>query len=110
VDERHRRIGLNEAMFREVNERIEELADQFRMRERPLELVCECGSLSCTSQIRMSASEYETIRRDPKLFVVYPGHETEEVEKVVDRREGYDVVRKHAGGPAEIAEDTNPRA
>jgi hypothetical protein len=110
VDERERRIALNEVVFREVNERIEELGDQFGLQERPLELVCECGDASCTSQIRMNASEYEEIRRDPTLFVIHPGHETAGVEELVDKRNGYHVVRKRAGGPAELAEDTNPRA
>lgn len=109
VDERKRRIAQNEVVFREVNERIEELADQFGLKGRPLELVCECGDMSCTSKIRISASYYEEVRRDPTLFVIFPGHEAAGVEEVVDKREDYEVVRKQAGGPAEIARDTNPR-
>lgn len=109
VDERERRISRNEVVFREVNERIEELADQFGLQEQSLELVCECGYASCTNQIRMTASEYEAVRRDPTLFVIYPGHEAAGVEEVVDKRDGYHVVRKRAGGPAELAEATDPR-
>ena len=46
VDERTRRIGLNEAVFREVNERIEGLAAEFKVGEG-LDLICECGDASC---------------------------------------------------------------
>jgi hypothetical protein len=110
MDERGRRIGLNEAVFREVNERIEDLAQTFSLAARHLDFVCECGDSSCTQQIRMTSGEYEELRADPLLFAVYPGHETPDVEDVVDRRDGYDVVRKHEGEPARVAQSTDPRS
>jgi hypothetical protein len=109
TDERTRRVGMNEAVFREVNERLEELAGEFGVRDERLELICECGNLSCADRIRMSAEEYEELRRDPTRFAIVPGHEIAEVESVVAHREGYSVVRKLPGTPAAVAEDTNPR-
>jgi hypothetical protein len=109
TDERARKIGVNEAMFREVNERIEDLAETFGLRERPLELICECGDASCTQQIAMTIGEYEALRKDAMLFAVYPGHEIADVERIVERRDGYDVIRKHEGAPARIARDTHTR-
>jgi hypothetical protein len=108
-DERARKIGVNEAMFRQVNERIGELAETFGLGERPLDLICECGDVSCTRQITMTRGEYEALREEPTLFAVYPGHETGDVEDIVERRDGYDVIRKHAGGPARLARDTRTR-
>jgi hypothetical protein len=110
LDERDRRIGLNEAVFREVNERIKDLADAFGLNEDVLDLVCECGNAGCVEQIRMSPADYQAMREDPTLFAVHPGHEIREVEAVVDKREGYDIVRKHEGEPARIAERTDPRS
>jgi hypothetical protein len=107
--DREQRIGLNEAVFREVNERISDLADQFRLEDQPLDLVCECGDPSCVERISMSRDEYEALRTDATHFAVYPGHEQAAVEYVIERRGGYDVVRKHEGSPAQIAERTNPR-
>ena len=109
MDERAKRIGLNEAVFREVNERIEDLAQSFGLGDQPLDLVCECGNASCVEQIRMTAAEYEAIRKDPTLFAIHPGHEIPEVEEVAERRTGYDVVRKFAGDAAALAEQTDPR-
>ena len=109
MDERARRIGANEAMFREVNERIEDLAETFGLGDRPLDLICECGKASCSQQIRMTSGEYEALRKDPTLFAVYPGHEVGDVEDVIDRRDGYDVIRKREGEPARIARDTHRR-
>jgi hypothetical protein len=109
VDERARRIGANEAMFREVNERIDDLAESFGLTGRPLDLICECGDVSCAQQITMTSVEYEELRKDPMLFAVYPGHEIPDVEDVVDKRDGYDVIRKHEGEPAHIARETHTR-
>ena len=100
---------MNEAVFREVNERVNDLAHSFDLQHRPLDLVCECGDGTCTQQIGVPAQEYEELRADPTLFAVFPGHEAPEVERVVERREGYDVVRKHAGEPARLAQRTDPR-
>lgn len=42
MDVREKRLGLNEAVFREVNERLKGLSKLFRWSERePLDLVCE---------------------------------------------------------------------
>jgi hypothetical protein len=109
VDERAHRIGVNEAMFREVNERIEGLAETFGLGAQPLDLICECGDTSCTQQIRMTSEAYETMRKEPTLFAVYPGHEIPDVEEIVDRREGYDVIRKREGDPARVARQTHTR-
>jgi len=107
---REERIGLNEAVFREVNERIEELAEGFGLASQPLDLVCECGDGSCLRRITMTHAEYEELRSESHWFAVYPGHESPDLEQVVDRREGYDIVQKEQGVPEQIAERTDPRA
>ena len=109
LDERAKRIGLNEAVFREVNERIQDLAESFGLDQRKLDLVCECGDASCTQQIQLTLTEYEEVRADPTHFAIYPGHELPDVEDVVEKHDGYDVVRKRAGDAAELAEQTDPR-
>jgi hypothetical protein len=106
---REERIGLNEAVFREVNERIEALAETFRLDEQPLDLICECGDASCVQRISMTRAEYEQVRAESHQFAVYPGHESPEVEEVLERRSGYDIVRKDEGLPELIAERTDPR-
>jgi hypothetical protein len=105
---REERIGLNEAVFREVNERIESLAETFDLREEPLDLVCECGDANCVQRISMTRAEYEELRSDPRHFAVHPGHEFPDVETVVAERKGYSVVSKNSGAPERIAEQTDP--
>ena len=108
MEERERRIGMNEALFREVNERLEELAQGFAHPET-LDLICECGNVSCASRIEMDRKEYEHVRSDSATFAIVKGHEIRDVEEIVERRKRYDVVRKRAGEAEELAEKTDPR-
>jgi hypothetical protein len=71
--------------------------------------VCECGDASCSEQIELDLPTYERIRAEPTLFIVRRGHEIPDVEDVVEQHEGFDVVRKHEGGPAELARERDPR-
>jgi hypothetical protein len=109
MSERERRLGLNEAVFREVNERIEDLAERFNIRDQ-LDLICECGDENCTERISMAHAEYEELRSDPRQFAVLSGHVYGNIEEVVERREGYDIVRKRKGEAAEVAETSDSRS
>jgi hypothetical protein len=106
--ESERRVGLNEAIFREVNERLEEVGESFGLDY--LDLICECANIDCAERITVSVQEYEALRANPRLFAVVPGHETDDLEEIVERRDGYDVILKNEGQPARIAEETDPRA
>ena len=109
MDERQRRMGRNEALFREVNERIEELNETFRVTTDEFEIVCECGDLGCDERVTVSPAEYERVRSDPTLFMVVSGHEDATAEAVVEEDQGaYVVVRKHPGAPADLAAETAP--
>jgi hypothetical protein len=110
VGERERRIGANEAIFREVNERIEQLNRTFATLTETMEIMCECGELSCAQMISLSIADYERVRADSALFAVVPGHELTDVEDVVQEQDGFNVVRKHPGEPAAVAKATDPRS
>lgn len=107
---RAERIGMNEAVFRDVNERIQDVASTFELTtSEPLDLICECGDASCVARISLTRPEYERLRADSHLFAVASGHVAPDVEELVASRPGYDVVRKREGVPAEIAQKTDPR-
>ena len=105
---REERIGKNEALFREVNERVRDVNREFG--DFPdAEFVCECGDRECTERVRMPLHEYEAVRKSPTYFLVKPGHEIPDVETVVEDHEGYAVVAKHTAA-ADIAVETDPRS
>jgi hypothetical protein len=103
VDERERKIGENEALYRTVNERIESLNQVFGTLTNNMTVVCECGDGACAEQIEIELPDYERIRSDRTLFIIVPGHEIADVEDVVEEREAYHVVQKRAGDPAGFA-------
>ena len=74
MDERTRRIGENEALFRTVNEEIESLSRGIAaVGGRIMHIVCECGDLACTERLAVQVGDYERIRREPALFFIRPG-------------------------------------
>jgi hypothetical protein len=109
-DDQARRVGLNESIFRQVNEQIEALNRDFGSEDRTMTAICECASGDCAERLEISISAYETVRSDPRRYIIIPGHELPEFESVVDSREGYDVVEKRDGTAAAVAEETDPRS
>ena len=105
MDERARRIGENEALYRSINEKIESLNETFGVVAETMAVICECGKQECSEQIELDIPTYERVRADPTHFVVLPGHELLDVETVIERHDGLNVVRKNPGGPAEIARE-----
>ena len=108
-EERERRAGRNQALFREVNERIAGL----NVLEPPLdeqwEFLCECADPSCVAMIAMTGADYRQVRSEPTYFFVAPGHVAGDVETVVADVGHYVIVDKH-GKAADVAIGTDPRA
>ena len=108
MNERARRIGANEALFRHVNERILEVGERFGGESAAANFICECGDASCAELVALTAEEYEAVRSSPYRFFVVPGHDIPDVEDVVERHGRYDVVEKHRGESAAVAAATDP--
>ena len=110
MDERKRRIGENEAIFRSVNEQVRDLTGKLSTAAETMTVVCECGARSCTDRFEIETAAYTNVRADSTLFVVKPGHDLPESETVVDKNDVYWTVQKDPGLPAEIARATDPNA
>ena len=106
METREERAARNEAVFREVNERVEEINETLGAQDGSF--LCECGDSSCAARLRLSHIEYEDVRAHGDRFVLLRGHEDVEIERVVEERDGYVVVEKLGDG-AEIARDLDPR-
>jgi hypothetical protein len=106
-ERRKEQIARNEALFREVNERVQEVSED--RATLMTDFVCECGDTGCTQSIQLRDEEYEHVRADPLLFAIVPGHEILDVEEVVAENQRFYVVRKHVAEAA-LARDTDPRS
>ena len=107
-DSLHKKLAANESLLREANEAIarglwpgnDEQVVRFR---------CECAQLECNQAVPLTVTAYESIRANPRRFVIVAGHERGEVEIVVDRLRDYVVVEKLGDGAA-VAEERDPRS
>lgn len=106
---RGERKGLNEAWFRDLNERLEQRALVKRIGADPFEVVCECDREECTDRISIGIAVYEAVRVAPIRFVVAPGHSDPACERIVASTDEYEIVEK-LGDAAEIANAENPRS
>ena len=105
LDIRRERAAKNEILFREVNERIEDLSaasafDGF---------VCECADKSCDQRVSLTVEEYEHVRSRPEWFVVVPGHNTLGLDSIEVASDRYFIVSKLGAG-AQVARETDPRS
>ena len=102
---RGERVGVNEALFREVNERIDQLHDDLGGASA-FEIVCECGDASCIQRFTIENGAYQALRRHSRRFAVVPGHEQPDVERTVEERGTYLVVEKTDPGAIRAADAT----
>jgi hypothetical protein len=108
LEERFGRQARNEALFREVNERIAQLGEsaQAWSPDGKIEFLCECGEEGgCGERVRMPLEVYERVRGQDDRFAVKPGHETPELERAVDWTEEYVIVDKIRAAEPFVADD-----
>lgn len=88
VEERSLR---SEIIFREANQAI----DRNRLFDSDdlLTFLCECGNVSCGSDVELTTAEYAAVRRNTRQFVLAIGHD-DGLERVVDEFDRYSVVEK----------------
>jgi hypothetical protein len=109
------RLAKNEAVFREVNERITEITVQLAPGAARPDLVdgliCECSDPLCLERVGpLTIAEYESVRRDATHFIIAPGHQAPDVERVIEEHGKYSVVEKVEGLPSDVARERDPRS
>jgi hypothetical protein len=98
------RAARNEALFREVNENIARLEERHGTTTQPV-FVCECANSGCADQLAVDPETYSRVREEPRRFLVRPGHQDPQIERVVESHHDYLIVEK-TGVAGRIAEQT----
>ena len=102
-------MAKNEALFRDVNERVKRIdAAQGVPEDELWDFLCECGDGACLARVSMTIREYERVRASSVQFLVVPGHEETEVERVLEVTRRYAIVEKKPGEQT-IALERDPR-
>ena len=108
IDDRERRVIKNEALFRQVNERIEDVSAGLPASDL-VEFLCECGEEACLERVELTRGEYEQVRGVSDHFAIKPGHAHYDFERVVESTDRYDVIEKMGESEA-VAKRTDPRS
>lgn len=87
-----RRAAHNELLFRRLNEQIHKLGGNSSV--GTLDAVCECGDERCFAHVSIPLVAYTEVRRHHRRFIVAPGHETPDDDRVIGSGEGFVVVEK----------------
>ena len=97
----------NQVVFREANEGIREVVEQFdgALPEPPF--VCECSDPSCRLLVTVPLDVYAEVRRSPRRFIHAAGHESDGTAgTVVQSFDGF-VVMEKSGVAAEVVENSD---
>ena len=96
-----RRKVRNEVLAKGLNQKLESLVEQGEeepVDQHPVDFFCECSTATCAERIRLTVARYDAIHSMPQDYIVRPGHQDQEVERVVDSEPGYLIVRKLGPG------------
>jgi hypothetical protein len=104
-DRRVKQAAAAEVNGRQVNEAIERGTGAAGVAV----FVCECGNLGCNATVELTIPAYEQVRSGFDRFLVVPGHELPDIERVAERHEDYLVVAKQDGQAVVIAAATDDR-
>lgn len=109
-----RRLAENEVIFRQANEKVSRELDDLRQaaasdghtgmvpdKDPELHFYCECSDEKCRKRIVMSPAKYKQLHQNSSQFVLLPGHNVPELERVVDGSKEYIVVEKVITPPAQ---------
>jgi hypothetical protein len=103
------RIARTESLFRHVNARIAEIAENLGSGDAVF--VCECSDAGCDERLPAQLDEYQQIRADGVRFLVAPGHEETDYERVLYRHGDFQVVEKSKNRRlAQKVEELDPRS
>ncbi|HUP26205.1 MAG TPA: hypothetical protein VM124_00995 [Candidatus Limnocylindrales bacterium] len=110
-----RRMAKNEAIFREANRRLPENLDKLKQAavaegqetllpdiDIPLHFYCECSDENCRKRIVMKPSEHKALHQNTSQFVIIPGHNVPNIERVMRTTDEYTVIEKYNTPPPAV--------
>ena len=110
-EEQERRAGRNQSLFRDVNERVNDVNKAHGLWVTLSDWICECADETCTERIELTPQQYEEVRNNPTHFIVAPGeeHVIPDAESIFEKRGRYWVLEKEAAAAA-VAENLEPHS
>lgn len=95
---RQKRVD-NELTFKRRNRKAEQMVKaeigEREAKHWALHFCCECSDQKCDERIEMTVQEYGLLHKNPRQFMVKPGHEDPEIETVAQPYFDFIVVKKN---------------
>jgi hypothetical protein len=114
-----RRLVENEVIFRQHNEKVQQDLEALRdeakteghdilpREDMSVHFYCECAKETCHERIVLTPDEYKEFHQNSSQFIVLPGHNFPEVERIVLTNDKLMVVEKYITPPP-TASQLNP--
>jgi hypothetical protein len=98
---KRKRLAENEVIFREANSNIAEfiITEEGANTEKKIPFYCECSDRSCKERIKLTPKDYKKCHKSKRQFVVIPGHEVPQIEKVIKEKDKFNVIEKFGDPP-----------
>jgi hypothetical protein len=109
TEERIRRVGENEALYRQVNEQVRGINEGISATSGTFDILCECGTLECMEHIPVTPQVYEQTRSESDRFIMLRGHHVGEIEEVIADHGSFYVIEKKPPEAKQFADETDPR-
>lgn len=107
-----RRLAENEVLFRQYNERVQKGFDDLQKianedgqtphlhnDDIPLYFYCECSDENCHERIQLKSSRYNEIHQNRRRFIIKCGHETQTIEKIIEKEPNFCIIEKYEEPP-----------
>lgn len=98
----------NEVFFRQNNEKVakgfnelKQIAEAEHDKEwvnqadESIGFFCECSDENCRKRVELKPSEYLSLRKNRKQFIIFPGHDIPNLERKVKSKSTFQVVEKY---------------
>ena len=98
----------NESTFRRANESLAERRTDLGFDDETTPYLCECEDERCLELVRLNREEYESVRANPKRFVMVPSHQ--EPDDVLVRGGARFTVIEKTGHEGDLVAEQDPRS
>lgn len=99
-DASKQRMVENEVIFREANRDAEAFLEETNgSTNATVKFFCECSRPECKERIPLTLQAYKDLHQNQRQFIALSGHEFPEVEYIVRKGGGFNVVQKHDNPP-----------
>jgi hypothetical protein len=95
------KLAENEVIFREANFSVAEFISEGEGEDTKtvIPFYCECSNRNCRKRIRLTPKQYQSFHQKRRYFIAIDGHEVPDIEKIIQKEDGYNVIEKFGEPP-----------